>query len=151
MTALEWQTSADPPTMIGWLDRQGYVEPLWQFTIACCHRIWDDLPGDAFRRVVEHAERIGVRDLDNTLAEASEALDKLERRFHKATDEDKQARLSRQIGFARMVFAFEHQDGAGAAESISGELVEWADDADAERCVQAELLRQLVPDPSYRV
>lgn len=84
------------------------------------------------------------------LAEASQALGKLERKFRKATSDAEQARLSRQIGLGRMVFAFEHQDGDGAAAAISRDLVDWADDPDAEQRVQATLLRQLVPDPSQR-
>ncbi len=149
MTAAEWRASADPAAMIDWLEEQGHVEPLWEFTIACCRRVWDEWPGDAFRRVVEHAERVGVHDIDDALAEASQALDKLEHRFRKAGDAE-QVRLSRRIGFGRMVLAFEHQDGAEAARSISGDLMEWADDPDAERRAQASLLRQLVPDPSQR-
>jgi hypothetical protein len=35
MTAMEWQASTDSAAMIEWLERQGYVETLWQFTIAC--------------------------------------------------------------------------------------------------------------------
>jgi hypothetical protein len=136
--------------MIRWLGRQGYAEPLWEFTIACCRRIRDELPGDPFRQVIEHAERIGTRDIDEVLAEASQALDKLEWKFRKATSDAEQARLSRQIGLARTVFAFEHQDGGEAAEAISRDLVDWADDPDAERRVQANLLRQLVPDPTQR-
>jgi hypothetical protein len=148
MTAAEWQASADPVAMIRWLEQQGYIGPLWEFTVVCCRRVWDDLPGDAFRRVVEHFEQIGVHDIDEVLAGAYQALDKLERRFHKASDHAEQSRLSRCIGFGRMVFAFEHQGGAEAAQSISAEFAEWADDADAERRGQADLLRQLVPDPS---
>ncbi len=140
MTAAEWQASIDPPAMIDWLEEQGYVNPLWEFTVACCRRVWDKLPGDNFRRVVEHFERIGMHDIDDALAGALQALDKLERRFSRADDAE-QVRLSRRIGFGRMVFAFEHQDAAGAAGSISRDLVEWADDADAERQTQAALLR----------
>jgi hypothetical protein len=49
-----------------------------------------------------------------------------------------------------MVLALDHQNGAGAADAISNDLLQWADDADAERRTQADLLRQLVVDPSYR-
>lgn len=150
MTAAEWQQSADPMAMIGWLSRQGYVGPLWEFTIECCRRVWDELPDDAFRRVVKHAEQVGTHGIDDLLGEAYQALDRLERRFRKA-DDSEQPRLSRRIGFGRMVFAFEHQDGAGAAGSISRDLVEWAGDEDAERQAQAALLRQLVLDPSQPV
>lgn len=149
MTAAEWQQCGDPSAIIDWLSKQGYVEFLWEFTIRCCRRVWDELPGDAFRRVVEHAEQVGTHGIDDLLAEAHQALDKLERRFRKADDAE-QPRLSRRIGFGRMVLAFDQQDGAGAAAAISTDLLEWADDADAERRAQADLLRQLVPDPSQR-
>src|SRR3954463_7659493 len=102
MTAAEWQASADPAAMIRWLEERGYNGPLWEFTIACCRRVWDDLPGDAFRRVVEHFEQVGVHDIDAVLSEAYRALGKLERRFQKADDDAEQARLSRRIGFGRM-------------------------------------------------
>jgi hypothetical protein len=134
--------------MIHWLERQGHSESLWEFTIACCRRVWAQLPDDACRRVVEHVEQIGMRDVEDVLAEATRALDKLERRFHKATDAAEQERLNRQLGFGRMVFAFDHQSGAEAAISISRDLVEWAADPNTERRVQSDLLRWLVPDPS---
>jgi hypothetical protein len=148
MTEAKWHASTDPVAMIRWLEKQGYHSALWEFTIACCRRIWGELPGDAFRRVVEHVEQMGIRDVDDRLAEATQVLDKLERRFRKAIDTAEQAQLNRQLGFGRMVFAFDHQDGAGAARSISSDLVDWADDPEAERRVQSDLLRQLVPDPS---
>jgi hypothetical protein len=150
MTIEEWKVSADPLAMIHWLEEQGYSEALWDFTIACCRRIWNDLPGEAFRQVVEHAEQIGTRDIDDKLAEASRSLKRLERRFQRASDDAEQARLSRQIGFGRTVLAFEHQDAAGSARSICRDLLDWAGDPDAEAAVQAEDLRRLVPDPSHQ-
>lgn len=150
MTAGEWQQSCDPPAMIAWLSKQGYVDSLWEFTIECFRRVRDELPGDAFRRVVDHAEQIGLLDIDDRLAEANRALAKLERRFSNADDAE-QPRLSRQIGFGRMVFAFDQQDGAGAAEVVSHDLVDWANDATVEQQAQADLLRQLVADPSQPI
>lgn len=150
MTTWQWRESSDPVAMIRWLGSRGRADALWEFTIACCRRVWDQLPGDAFRRVVEHAERIGVHDIDESLAGASQALHKLERQFRKAGDADEQRRLNRRIGLGRMVFAFDYQDAKEAAESISGDLVEWSNGPDEERRVQADLLRQLVPDPTVR-
>jgi hypothetical protein len=57
--------------------------------------------------------------------------------------------LNRQIGLARGVFAFEFQDGAEAAAFISDHLLQWSTDETVERATQADLLRQLVPDPSH--
>jgi len=53
MTNDEWLASADPGRMVDWLEAQGYGAVLWDFAIACCRRIWDQLPGDAFRYLVE--------------------------------------------------------------------------------------------------
>jgi len=149
MTEADWRNASDPAGMIRWLEKQGFVEQLWEFTLACCRRVWDELPGDAFRRVVEHAEQIGVSGVDDLIAEAHQALDKLERKLRKASSDTKQAQLNRQIGFGRMVLAFEYQVGAEAARSISNDLLEWADNPEFEQQEQAALLRKLVPDPSH--
>lgn len=148
MRMKEWQSSADPLAMIRWLERQGYGDALWDFTIGCCRRIWDELPGDSFRRVVTHFEQIGSHDIDEVLHEASRSLERLERRFSKSDDEHEQTQLSRGIGLGRMVFAFEAQHGAAAARSISSDMVDWADDAGLEFERQANLLREIVSDPS---
>lgn len=144
MTRAEWLASDDPAAMINWLENKGHGEKLWDFTIACCRRIWNELPGDAFRRLVEHVERIGTRDVEEPLAEVWQALDKLERRLRKAADPDK---LNRQIGFGRMTLAFEQQDGASAARSISQDLIDWAKDVTEEKGIQAEVLRRLAAEP----
>lgn len=151
MTPEEWRTSTDPAAMIHWLEQQGYEDALWEFTIGCCRRVWKDLPSDSFRQVVEHFEQIGTHDIDSVLSDAYRALEKLERRFSRSDDSIEQARLNQRIGFGRMVLAFENQEAAGAARSISSDLVEWADDTDTERQAQVELLRDLVADPSEPV
>jgi hypothetical protein len=151
MSLADWLTSTDPRRMIDWLEAQGYGPLLWDFAIACCRRIWEELPGDPFRRVVEHVEEVGIRDVEDSLHEASESLDKLERRLRKATSSSEESRLNRQIGYANMVLAaFDQQDGASAARSISGDLSAWAEDGTAEAQLQAASLRDLVPDPSQR-
>jgi len=100
--------------------------------------------------VVEHFERIRVHDIEEILDAASRSLDGLARRVRGAADAAEQARLNREIGLGRMVFAFDHQDAAEAAESISDDQIAWADDPDEERRLQAELLRQLAPGPFQR-
>jgi hypothetical protein len=151
MTKAEWDTASDPATMIHWLERQGYGEALWDFTIRCCRRIWDKLPGEAFRGLVRHAERMGTRDLDNALAVAHRSIKKLEGRLQRLADSEEESRLNREVGFGQMVLAFEQQDGASAARSISNDMLAWSHDADKERQLQADLLRQLVLDPSQPV
>lgn len=151
MSLEDWLTSADPRRMIDWLEAQGYGPLLWDFAIVCCRRMWNELPGESFRRVVEHVEQIGIRDVEDPLHAASEALDKLERRLRKATSSRDQSKLNRQIGYANMVLvAFDQQDGASAAGTISGDLLAWAEDGTAEARLQAASLRDLVPDPSQR-
>ena len=150
MTEAEWQASVDPAAMIEWLSGQGYVEALWGFTIACCRRVWDELPVGAVRRVVEHTEQVGTIDIGARLGAAVQALDRLEQRFHKVEGVE-QARLGRQLGFGRMVLAFDHQDGGEAAGAISTDLLGWADNKGAERHAQVVVLRQLVPNPSRPV
>jgi hypothetical protein len=147
----EWFASHDPGRMIDWLEAQGYGPLLWDFAIACCRRNWNELPGDAFRRVVEHVERVGIRDIEDPLHEASQSLQKLERRLRKATDASQESKLNRQLGYANMVLAaFDQQDGASAARSISSDLLQWAQDETSEGQLQAASLRDLVPDPSQR-
>lgn len=154
MTNAEWLASADPRRMIDWLEDQGYGPVLWDFAIACCRRYWDDLPGEPFRRVVKHVEQVGIRDIEDPLHEAYQALDKLKRRVRKATSatsSGKESKVNRQIEYGNMVLAaFEQQDGASAAKSISGDLLQWAEDANREARLQTDVLRQLVPDPSHR-
>lgn len=148
MTPAEWQTAQDPSAMIQWLAEQGYHNELWDFTVACCRRVWDQLPGEAFRGVVEHFERVGVHDIDDAIADAMLALEKLERRYEKASDDTERARLNRKIGFGRMVTSFDYQDGAAAADAVSEDIVDWSNDAETERREQSSQLRALVPDPS---
>lgn len=147
----EWSASRDPGRMINWLEVQGYGPLLWDFAIACSRRIWNELPGDALRRIVEHAEQVGIRDIGDPLHEAAKSLEKLERRLRKITDSSQEAKLNRQLGYANIVLlAFDQQDGASAARSMSDGLLEWAEDAMAEATLQAASLRDLVPDPSQR-
>jgi hypothetical protein len=151
MSLEDWLTSADPMRMIDWLEAQGYGTLLWDFAIACCRRIWNELPGESFRRLVEHVEQVGIRDVDDPLHQAMEALDKVERRLRKATSSSEESRLNRQIGYANMVLAaFDQQDGASAARSISEDLSAWAEDRTTEAQLQAASLRDLVSDPSQR-
>ena len=56
MTAAEWDTAPDPSPM---LIRVRFLAPqhkLTRFGCECCRRIWDLLPGDDVRRIVEATE-----------------------------------------------------------------------------------------------
>jgi hypothetical protein len=155
MTPYEWQNATDPEAMLRWLSKQGYVEALWSFTVAGCRRVWDKLPGPHFRKVVEVGAQLGQgmatwHMVDDSLADASRALKRLERKYSKMEDPSEQAEVNRRIGAAQIVFAFEFQDGREAALSVSKNLIEWATDIKAEMSVQVSLLRDLVPDPSLK-
>jgi hypothetical protein len=151
MTHADWQTAADPARMISWLDKQGYRDQLWDFTVSCCRRALPELPGDVFRRVIDHVENIGTRDVEDILHEVWKALDKMERRLRKAGESSEEDKINRQIGFGRMLLAFDYQCVDDMANSISGDLIEWATDPAEERQRQSDLLRQLAPDPTQAV
>ena len=151
MSHADWQAATDPARMISWLDEQGYRDQLWDFTVSCCRRALPELPGDVFRRVIDHMENIGTRDVEDVLHEVWKALDKMERRLRKACDSSEEDKINRQIGFGRMLLAFDYQSVDEMADSISGDLIEWATDQAEERRRQSDLLRQLVPDPSQAV
>jgi hypothetical protein len=61
MTPEQWRLCDDPRAMIRWLaGRGGAGDVLWGFTIACLLRVYDELPGEMFRRVVRHFQEVGV-------------------------------------------------------------------------------------------
>ena len=145
MTSAQWQTSDDPQAMIRWIaSRGGSGDGLWEFTVACLLRVYDDLPGDEFRRVVRHFEQVGASDVDDLLAEAGHALRKLERRARRCDDDSELLRLNRQIGLGTMVFALDFQAPEEAAADISKQLLDWASRPEAERRLQTDALRRLV-------
>ena len=151
MTQDEWESSRDPKTMIWWLKELSYVDELWDFTIECCRSIEPELRSGPFRRIAEHILCIGKQGVDYWLGEVTADIERLERRFHKSNDPVEQERLNRQLGFARMLFVFQHQDAPSAAVEISDDLLNWAEDIDVERQQQADLLREFVPFPVSQI
>jgi hypothetical protein len=144
MTPVQWQSSEDPQAMIRWLaDREGSAERLWDFTTECLLRVYDDLPGDDFRRVVRHFQEVGVSGIDDLLVEARRATHQLERRARRCDDDAALALLNAQIGLGSMVFALEFHAPEEAAADVSRRLLEWAPQPEAERRLQAETLRTL--------
>jgi hypothetical protein len=130
--------------MIHWLaGRGGSGDGLWEFTIACLLRVYDDLPGDEFRRVVRHFQQVGASGVDDLLGEAGRALNKLERRARRCDDDTELMRLNQRIGLGAMVFALEFQAPEEAAADISKRLLESAPRPEAERRLQADTLRRL--------
>ena len=123
--------------------RDGFSDVLWDFTADCLDRVYDELPGEPFRRVVRHFRKVGVSDLDDLLGGAGQALDKLRRRAARCEDDGELARLNFQIGRGEMVFVLERRAPEEAAADISRRLIEWAADEAAERARQADVLRRL--------
>jgi hypothetical protein len=149
VTDREWNNCADPQAMMHWLDAQGYHDALWAFAAAGCRRLWDDLPGPEFRKVVVLAEQIGCglatwAMIDDALLAAAGALERLERKCRAAGVEQ----WNRRLVAADAVFVFGFQDALAAAGSISRHFLEVLTDPASERLAQAELLRRLAPDPS---
>lgn len=124
MTSAQWQTSDDPQAMIRCVaTRGGSGERLWEFTIACLLRVYDDLPGDEFRRVVRHFRQVGASGVDDLLGDARRGLSKLERRARRCDDDTELMRLNTQIGLGTMVFALDFQAPEEAATDISKQLL----------------------------
>jgi hypothetical protein len=147
LTPPQWQTSDDPQAMIrGLAGRGSDDERLWDFTIACLRRVFAELPGDEFRRVVRHFEQVGVAGVDDLLGEAGRILAEMKRRARRCSDDAELMRLNAQIGRGAMVFALEFQAPEEAALDVSRRLLEWAPQAAAERHLQAEALRRLFPE-----
>ena len=83
--------------------------------------------------------------VDDAIAEAHRRMEKLYRKFEESDDEEEQTKFSRAIGAWGTVFAFEFQDPYEAARYVSKQLIEQANDSEAERARQAaaERMEQL--------
>jgi hypothetical protein len=58
MTAAEWATASDPSMMLKRVRFHVPNETFTRFACACCRRIWDLMPGDDVRRIVEATEDV---------------------------------------------------------------------------------------------
>jgi hypothetical protein len=85
--------------------------------------------------------------LDEALADAAVRLDKLTAKYQEMEEGEEYERLGRKLDATEAVFVYSHQDGHGAAESISNYFLERAEERQAEERRQADLLRSIVPDP----
>jgi hypothetical protein len=138
--------------MLAFLNARGLSGALWRFTVRCCQRVDDRLPGKAFREVVSLAEDLVTGSaswemVDEALAEAGTRLDKLTVKYQEMEEGEEYERLGRKLDAAQAVFVFEHQDSYEAARAISGHFLERAEETQAEERLQADLLREIVPNP----
>jgi hypothetical protein len=144
MTGQEWETAADPEPMLIRVRFHVSKEKFTRFACECCRRIWDLIPGDDVRRIVEATEELlqdkfgqEVRDeFFDVLDEARmESLSGAAR-----SDADAVAELF-ELGFDAAFCA-----SLGAAEARAGGTSE-GPAYTAERAAQAALLREMVGNP----
>ncbi len=144
MTAEEWETAADPEPM---LIRTRFHVPNHQFTrfaCECCRRIWDLIPGDDIRRIVEATEELlqGILSQDERY-EFFDVLDqpRMESLSGAARSAEDAVGELFELGFDAAFCA-----SRGAAEARAGGTSE-GPAYTAERAAQAALLRELVGNP----
>lgn len=58
MTPAEWEIASDPYPMLTRVRFHVSNEAFTRFACACCRRIWDLIPGDDVRRIVEATENV---------------------------------------------------------------------------------------------
>jgi hypothetical protein len=144
MTAEEWETATDPEPMLTRVRFHVSNQEFTRFACECCRRIWDLIPGDDVRRIVEVTEKLLQDKLSRE--ERDEVFDVL--------DETRMGSLS---GAARSAadavgelfelgFHAAFRASLGAAEARAGGTRE-GPPYTAERAAQAALLRELIGNP----
>lgn len=144
MTAEEWETAADPEPMLTRVRFHVSSQQFTRFACECCRRIWDLIPGDDVRRIVEATEEM----LQDKLSQ--EERDE----FFDVLDASRMESLS---GTARSAadavgelfdpgFHAAFNASLGAAEARAGGTSE-GPAYTAERAAQAALLRELLGNP----
>jgi hypothetical protein len=144
MTAAEWETAYDPETMLKRVRFHVPNETFTRFACACCRRIWDLMPGDDVRRIVEATEDVLQDKLSRD--ERDEFFVVLTESFKESLSgaargaADAAGELF-ELGFYAALLVSPH-----AAEARADGVTEGPAYA-AERAAQAALLRELVGNP----
>jgi hypothetical protein len=144
MTAAEWETAADPEPMLTRVRFHVSKQKFTRFACECCRRIWDLIPGDDVRRIVEATEEL----LQDKLGQEER------HEFFDVLDEARMESLSGAAWSAADAVGELFEPGfhaafsasLGAAEARAGGTREGTAYT-AERAAQAALLRELLGNP----
>lgn len=147
MTAAEWETATDPEPMLIRVRFSASKQDLTRFACACCRRIWDLLPGDDVRRIVEATEHV----LQDKLSEEArdEFFDVLNESFMEGLSAPARSAADAAGELFELGFHAALASSLHAAEALAGGVAEGPAYA-TERAAQAVLLREMLGDPLRR-
>jgi hypothetical protein len=147
MTAAGWETATDPSPMLARVRFHVPSETFTRFACACCRRVWDAMPGDGVRRIVEATEAVLRGELGRD--ERDELFDVLTESFLESLSGAARGAADAAGELFELGFHAALASSLGAAEARAGGATEGPAYA-AERAAQADLLRELVGNPLRR-
>lgn len=147
MTAAEWETAADPGPMLRRVRFLVPGEALTRFACACCRRVWDLMPGDDVRRIVEATEEVVRGALGSDARDA--LFDVLTESFLDGLPAPARSAAEAAGELFEPGFNAAFAASLCAAEARAGGTAEGPTYA-AERAAQAALLRELLGNPLRR-
>lgn len=144
MTPVEWETAADPGPMLRRVRFRVPGAALTRFACGCCRRVWELMPGDHVRRIVEATESVVRDELGSD--ERDVFFDVLTESFMGGLSAP--ARSAAEAAGELFELGFNSAFAASlcAAEARAGGTAEGPEYA-AERAAQAALLRELLGNP----
>jgi hypothetical protein len=144
MTAAEWETAADPGPMLRRVRFHVPSAAFTRFACACCRRIWDLMPGDDVRRIVEATEEL----LQDKISpdERDVFFDVLTESFMESLSGPSRSAADAAQELFELGFNAAFAASLYAAEARAGGTTEGPAHA-AERAAQTALLRELLGNP----
>lgn len=144
MTAAEWDAAADPSPMLTRVRFHASDEQFTHFACACCRRVWDLMPGEDVRQIVEATEDVLRGKLGREARD--EFFDVLTEPFMESiSGAAKSAALAAgelfELGYYAALGVSLHAAEARAGGSSEGPAYA------AEQAAQATLLRELLGNP----